>query len=604
MQAVQRHAADGGPVLGICNGFQILCEAHLLPGALMRNAGLHFVSKPVDVIVERTDTAVHLRLRASATRLRLPVAHGEGRFVAADDTLRMLEAEGRVVLRYVADTEGSPLPAQSRTGRPRTSPASATPPATSSASCPIPSAPPTRCSASADGRGFFTSMAAWQAASLHREGDQPMSTEKPSRNEDEYFAQQNAELLRKQREQATKRPPREAERKSHYMKCPKDGYDLASSEYHGVQIETCPHCGGMWLDAGELDSDRARGPAGALTRVLSEALVGLPRLRARSADRQVTGSAVAGSTEAFAFPGERPVTPEVVREHNLNELEYERILEHAGPHAHAHRARRLLRALVGALLLQALQAGAQDRSRPPGPQVVQGPGENAGVLRLPDGWAVAFKIESHNHPSAVEPYQGAATGVGGILRDVFTMGARPVAVLNSLRFGPLDQPRNRYLFAGVVRGVGDYGNCVGVPTLGGEVGLRAGLHRQSAGQRDVRRAAPRGRPDPGRGRTASATCCSRSAPAPGATASTAPASPPRSCRRRARRAGPRSRWATPSPRSSCSRRASSSSPRTSSSPSRTWARRASPARSAEMAARGGVGVEIDTGLVPDPRRRG
>jgi phosphoribosylformylglycinamidine synthase len=104
-----------------------------------------------------------------------------------------------------------------------------------------------------------------------------------------------------------------------------------------------------------------------------------------------------------------------------------------------------------------------------GPQVLQGPGENAGVLRLPDGWAVAFKIESHNHPSAVEPYQGAATGVGGILRDVFTMGARPVALLNSLRLGPLDDPRNRYLFAGIVKGVGDYGNCVGVPTLGGEV---------------------------------------------------------------------------------------------------------------------------------------
>jgi phosphoribosylformylglycinamidine synthase len=75
---------------------------------------------------------------------------------------------------------------------------------------------------------------------------------------------------------------------------------------------------------------------------------------------------------------------------------------------------------------------------------VQGPGENAGVLRLKDGWAVAFKIESHNHPSAVEPYQGAATGVGGILRDVFTMGARPIAMLNSLRFGSLDTPRNRY----------------------------------------------------------------------------------------------------------------------------------------------------------------
>jgi phosphoribosylformylglycinamidine synthase len=101
--------------------------------------------------------------------------------------------------------------------------------------------------------------------------------------------------------------------------------------------------------------------------------------------------------------------------------------------------------------------------------VLQGPGENAGVIAVKDGIAVAFKVESHNHPSAVEPYQGAATGVGGILRDVFTMGARPIALLNSLRFGPLSSPRVRYLFAGVVKGIGDYGNCVGVPTVGGEV---------------------------------------------------------------------------------------------------------------------------------------
>src|ERR1019366_9938815 len=101
--------------------------------------------------------------------------------------------------------------------------------------------------------------------------------------------------------------------------------------------------------------------------------------------------------------------------------------------------------------------------------VVQGPGENAGAIDIGDGWAAVFKIESHNHPSAVEPYQGAATGVGGILRDVFTMGGRPVAVLNSLRLGPLDDARNRYLFAGIVRGVGDYGNCMGIPTLAGEV---------------------------------------------------------------------------------------------------------------------------------------
>jgi phosphoribosylformylglycinamidine synthase len=187
----------------------------------------------------------------------------------------------------------------------------------------------------------------------------------------------------------------------------------------------------------------------------------------------VTGSAVEGPAEAFALPGERPVTPEMVREHNLNQLEYDRILELLG------RTPTLTELGVFSALWS--EHCSYKHSKPvlktfptTGPQVVQGPGENAGVLRLPDGWAVAFKIESHNHPSAVEPYQGAATGVGGILRDVFTMGARPVAMLNSLRFGPLDQPRNRYLFAGVVRGVGDYGNCVGVPTLGGEVGFAPG----------------------------------------------------------------------------------------------------------------------------------
>ena len=103
-----------------------------------------------------------------------------------------------------------------------------------------------------------------------------------------------------------------------------------------------------------------------------------------------------------------------------------------------------------------------------GPRVICGPGENAGVVDIGDGDAVVFKIESHNHPSFIEPYQGAATGVGGILRDVFTMGARPVAILNSLRFGSPDHPRTRHLVAGVVAGIGGYGNCVGVPTVGGE----------------------------------------------------------------------------------------------------------------------------------------
>ena len=104
-----------------------------------------------------------------------------------------------------------------------------------------------------------------------------------------------------------------------------------------------------------------------------------------------------------------------------------------------------------------------------GPRILVGPGENAGVVDLGEGQRLAFKIESHNHPSAVEPFQGAATGVGGILRDIFTMGARPIALLNALRFGPLDDPRNVGLMEGVVAGIAHYGNCVGVPTVGGEV---------------------------------------------------------------------------------------------------------------------------------------
>jgi phosphoribosylformylglycinamidine synthase subunit PurL len=167
------------------------------------------------------------------------------------------------------------------------------------------------------------------------------------------------------------------------------------------------------------------------------------------------------------------ITPELVQEHNLTTEEYERITAMLGrPPTFPE---------LGIFSALWSEHCSYKHSRPilktfptTGSHVVQGPGENAGVLRLPNGWAVAFKIESHNHPSAVEPYQGAATGAGGILRDVFTMGARPVALLNSLRFGPLDEPRNRYLFAGVVRGIGDYGNCVGVPTLGGEVDFAPG----------------------------------------------------------------------------------------------------------------------------------
>jgi phosphoribosylformylglycinamidine synthase len=160
MQAVQRHAEAGGPVLGICNGFQILCEAHLLPGALMRNAGLTFVSKPVDVVVERTDTVFTSAYRPG-DRLRLPVAHGEGRYVAAEDTLRMLEAEGRVVLRYVPATEASPFqPNPNGSAHHIAGICNAAGnvvgimPHPERAAEPLPGA--------GDGAGFFTSMAAWR----------------------------------------------------------------------------------------------------------------------------------------------------------------------------------------------------------------------------------------------------------------------------------------------------------------------------------------------------------------------------------------------------------------------------------------------------------
>jgi len=167
-------------------------------------------------------------------------------------------------------------------------------------------------------------------------------------------------------------------------------------------------------------------------------------------------------------PGDPVITPALVAEHGLTESEYatlEAMLGRAPTFTEL--------GIVSALWNEHCSykhSRRQLKSLPTkAPYVLQGPGENAGVISIGDGWAIAFKIESHNHPSAVEPYQGAATGVGGILRDVFTMGARPIALLDSLRFGSLDSPRVRHLFAGVVKGIGDYGNCVGIPTVGGEI---------------------------------------------------------------------------------------------------------------------------------------
>jgi phosphoribosylformylglycinamidine synthase len=167
-------------------------------------------------------------------------------------------------------------------------------------------------------------------------------------------------------------------------------------------------------------------------------------------------------------PGDPTITPALVAEHGITPFEYERLLAMLG--------REPTFTELGIVSALWSEHCSYKHSRPllrtlptEAPWVLQGPGENAGVIAVGDGLAVAFKIESHNHPSAVEPYQGAATGVGGILRDVFTMGARPIALLDSLRFGDPESARVRYLVAGVVKGIGDYGNCVGIPTVAGEV---------------------------------------------------------------------------------------------------------------------------------------
>jgi phosphoribosylformylglycinamidine synthase subunit PurL len=173
-------------------------------------------------------------------------------------------------------------------------------------------------------------------------------------------------------------------------------------------------------------------------------------------------------TAPSSFPGDPPITPELVRSHKLSADEYARIVARLG-RAPAY-------AELGVLSVMWSEHCSYKSSRvhlarlpTQGPRVIQGPGENAGVVDIGDGFAAVFKMESHNHPSFIEPYQGAATGVGGILRDVFTMGARPIANLDSLRFGRPDHPRTPALLRGVVAGVGGYGNCIGVPTVGGEL---------------------------------------------------------------------------------------------------------------------------------------
>ncbi len=162
------------------------------------------------------------------------------------------------------------------------------------------------------------------------------------------------------------------------------------------------------------------------------------------------------------------LSPEIIASHGLSEEEYQKIIKLLGREPNTTE--------LGVFSVMWSEHCSYKSSKSflkllptEGPAVLQGPGENAGIVDIGKGLVAVFKMESHNHPSFIEPYQGAATGVGGILRDIFTMGARPIASLNSLRFGSFDHPRTRYLLSGVVAGIGGYGNCIGVPTVGGEL---------------------------------------------------------------------------------------------------------------------------------------
>src|SRR6202165_778667 len=214
-----------------------------------------------------------------------------------------------------------------------------------------------------------------------------------------------------------------------------------------------------------------RSASGRRSRSASGESIGTP-LQLAGPCRSASSNPLATSAFAKVRSPMAFITPEIVQQHGLSKEEYQRVVASLGrepnlvelgiysamwsEHCSYKSSRRFLRHLPTK-----------------GPRVLQGPGENAGVVDVGDGLAVAFKMESHNHPSYIEPYQGAATGVGGILRDVFTMGARPIASLNSLRFGDPSHPKTARLLEGVVAGIAGYGNCMGVPTVGGEVAFDA-----------------------------------------------------------------------------------------------------------------------------------
>src|SRR6187549_3939120 len=170
----------------------------------------------------------------------------------------------------------------------------------------------------------------------------------------------------------------------------------------------------------------------------------------------------------MAFDNNIEITPKLISDHGLKSDEYKKILNLIGRNP-TYTELGIFSAMWNEHCSYKSSKKWLKTLPTTGERVIQGPGENAGVVDIGDGQAVVFKMESHNHPSFIEPYQGAATGVGGICRDVFTMGARPIALADCLRFGRADHPRTSYLLGGVVAGIGGYGNSFGVPNVAGDV---------------------------------------------------------------------------------------------------------------------------------------
>src|SRR5438094_498018 len=341
VDALRDFVARGGHVLGSCNGFQILCEAGLLPGALMRNECLQYRCQSTHLVVENVETAFTRGLRPGQV-LTMPISHGEGKYHADPEALRTLKARRQIVFRY----------------------------------------------GEADGRVTRT-------------------------------ANPNGSL--------------------------ENIAGIVNPE--GTVLGLMPHP--------ERAAETAMGSADGLLlfQSLPGSLVEDGSFRKRYA----------------GLTGAPPkVTLDLARDSGLTAEEYERITSRLGREP-TYAELGLFAALWSEHCAYKHSRVYLSRLPTEGARVLQGPGENAGAIDIGDGWAVVFKIESHNHPSFIEPFQGAATGVGGILRDVFTMGARPIALLDSLRFGDLDDPKTRRLVEGVVSGISWYGNCFGCPTVGGEV---------------------------------------------------------------------------------------------------------------------------------------